>query len=188
MKDLCQCGNKKDRKSNQCMECRREKSKNRPCRGCHRILPITSYHQRQDNRRPTYCKECESKDRKSNAEYYAEYRKSHAEKARNWRRRNKESYRKYWTRRGWRMKGLDPDIIDQYVATHDCCEICGKKGNGRSLCVDHCHNTNQFRGLLCHSCNTALGLFRDKPELLMRAAEYLSTFRANSRVQTFRGS
>lgn len=40
--------------------------------------------------------------------------------------------------------------------------------------VDHAHDeTNKFRGILCHLCNTGLGLFRDKPELLQSAMNYL---------------
>jgi hypothetical protein len=53
------------------------------------------------------------------------------------------------------------------------CAICNKKSEGRSLVVDHNHETGQVRGLLCHHCNTALGLFRDDPINLSRAADYL---------------
>ena len=41
------------------------------------------------------------------------------------------------------------------------------------LCVDHDHITGYFRGLLCGHCNTALGMFKDRPELLRKAADYL---------------
>jgi len=40
-------------------------------------------------------------------------------------------------------------------------------------CVDHCHTTGEIRGLLCSTCNTALGLFKDSKALLSRANEYL---------------
>lgn len=40
-------------------------------------------------------------------------------------------------------------------------------------CVDHDHKTGIIRGILCHSCNTALGLFKDSVILLMKACEYL---------------
>lgn len=55
------------------------------------------------------------------------------------------------------------------------CAICGSSeaGGRGDWHVDHCHKTNKIRGLLCHHCNTGLGLFRDSPELLILAAEYL---------------
>lgn len=56
------------------------------------------------------------------------------------------------------------------------CAICrGVETHGTftHLAVDHCHQTNQVRGLLCNQCNRALGGFRDDPERLRRAIEYL---------------
>ena len=47
------------------------------------------------------------------------------------------------------------------------------KGTICSLAVDHDHETGQVRGLLCQACNAALGGFRDDPELLKRAADYI---------------
>lgn len=55
------------------------------------------------------------------------------------------------------------------------CHICktddyGKKG---LLVVDHCHSTGSVRGLLCYSCNIALGLFKDNISVLRDAITYL---------------
>lgn len=64
------------------------------------------------------------------------------------------------------------------------CGICGAMSgsNGRKdrLAVDHCHDTNYIRGLLCHRCNTALGLFNDDAERLKAAIQYLAAARARS--------
>ncbi|MER7567378.1 endonuclease VII domain-containing protein [Streptomyces sp. NPDC097941] len=39
--------------------------------------------------------------------------------------------------------------------------------------VDHCHKTGRVRGVLCFNCNSGLGLLRDDPEAMYRAADYL---------------
>ena len=41
------------------------------------------------------------------------------------------------------------------------------------LCIDHDHKTGVVRGLLCHRCNVAVGMFRDSPENLQSTIEYL---------------
>jgi hypothetical protein len=56
------------------------------------------------------------------------------------------------------------------------CAICGEKEKGRkSLAIDHCHKTGKMRKLLCKSCNTGLGFFKDDTKLLERAIIYLQT-------------
>lgn len=39
--------------------------------------------------------------------------------------------------------------------------------------VDHDHSSKWVRGLLCHTCNTALGMFKDNIETLEAAIDYL---------------
>ena len=55
------------------------------------------------------------------------------------------------------------------------CEICDKTAaqNGRALCFDHDHRTDNFRGWLCNSCNAGLGMFGDDIQRLEAAAHYL---------------
>jgi hypothetical protein len=42
--------------------------------------------------------------------------------------------------------------------------------------IDHCHETNKVRGLLCFNCNSSLGGFKDDPKLLEQAISYLVPF------------
>lgn len=54
------------------------------------------------------------------------------------------------------------------------CAICRKADQtGRALAIDHDHNTNLVRGLLCGKCNRALGMFGDNIETLLAAVKYL---------------
>jgi hypothetical protein len=50
------------------------------------------------------------------------------------------------------------------------CEICNTKEN---LVIDHCHDTKKVRGILCWSCNIALGHFKDSKTNLQKAMDYL---------------
>jgi hypothetical protein len=39
--------------------------------------------------------------------------------------------------------------------------------------IDHCHQTNKFRGVLCFQCNALLGFCRDNVTVLYSAINYL---------------
>lgn len=56
-----------------------------------------------------------------------------------------------------------------------CCAICGveRSADGSDLCIDHCHDSADARGLLCRACNIGLGSFRDQPHALRAAIAYL---------------
>jgi hypothetical protein len=58
------------------------------------------------------------------------------------------------------------------------CKICETTDTGRygRFHVDHNHKTKEVRALLCHHCNTALGLFKDSPKNLKKALSYLKEF------------
>ena len=55
------------------------------------------------------------------------------------------------------------------------CECCGKKSH-KTLVLDHCHETNQFRGWICEACNTGIGKLGDDFMGVWLAAMYLSRF------------
>ena len=40
--------------------------------------------------------------------------------------------------------------------------------------LDHNHDTDEIRGLLCPKCNRGIGQFKDNPLLLVKAIEYLT--------------
>lgn len=65
---------------------------------------------------------------------------------------------------------------------NNACAICKQpevaviRNKTISLAVDHCHETGKARGLLCTKCNRGLGLFRDTPDILENAIQYLKSY------------
>lgn len=70
--------------------------------------------------------------------------------------------------------GITGEYYEQMLtAQAGLCAICHGLGKHR-LGVDHDHLTGKIRGLLCFSCNAALGLFQDSRERLETAILYLA--------------
>lgn len=53
------------------------------------------------------------------------------------------------------------------------CLICNK--GSEKLVVDHDHVTGHIRGLLCNTCNMAIGMLGDSPDRLRQAAMYIES-------------
>ena len=75
-----------------------------------------------------------------------------------------------------KLYGVTPEQVDAMrVAQDGACAICRETlMGGRQEAVDHCHRSGRVRGILCKDCNTGIGHLRDSPELMRRAAAYLS--------------
>ncbi len=70
-----------------------------------------------------------------------------------------------------RLYGVTPE---QYAQFGNTCGACGS--SDKELVVDHCHQTGEFRGLLCGPCNSGLGMFGDDINSLLGAITYLNRF------------
>jgi len=64
-----------------------------------------------------------------------------------------------------------------WVKQNGICAICGEALDSEKYRIDHDHNSGKVRGILCHSCNTGIGLLRDSPEILHNATRYLENAR-----------
>ncbi len=71
----------------------------------------------------------------------------------------------------------EEQFVEMSKAQGDVCKICGKpegEENRRTrLTIDHCHSTGKIRGLLCHNCNTAIGLMKDNISNFENAILYI---------------
>lgn len=72
-----------------------------------------------------------------------------------------------------------PEYEEIFLFQGGRCGICWNKNlknqpkKVRLLAVDHNHITNKIRGLLCWTCNRAIGMFSDDPELLEAARKWV---------------
>ena len=100
-----------------------------------------------------------------------------------WKKNNPDKVKQYQRTSNLRKNfGLSMDEYEEMLANqNNLCAICEKpetfihhqtKETAR-LAVDHCHKTNKVRKLLCKSCNTALGLFKDDIGVMENAVQYL---------------
>jgi hypothetical protein len=94
----------------------------------------------------------------------------------------KKEIRKAWNRKATlkRHYGITVEQYERlFVNQEGKCAICGSDEAGRdghkNLVVDHCHQTDRIRGLLCHKCNRALGFFGDNKQSLLKAIDYLDS-------------
>lgn len=134
------------------------------CSSCHRELSLDSFHRntgRPDGRQRA-CKECN-----------AAYQRAVPVDVR----------RDRWLQRTY---GISLKEYEERLAAQDgVCLICCEAPTGKPLVVDHDHACcpgdkktcgSCVRGLICDPCNRGLGFFRDNPERLQSAINYLKEF------------
>ena len=132
-------------------------------------------------------------------EYRKEYRQKHkqklAEYGQLWYKDNKEKlkgyFKEYWQKNKERIKdssrnsqlrkgyGIEPvEYAQMLVDQKGLCSICKRPQSEfkKRFAVDHNHETGCIRGLLCGSCNRAIGLLQDSSRLCKDAAVYLEFY------------
>jgi 5-methylcytosine-specific restriction endonuclease McrA len=91
-------------------------------------------------------------------------------------KRKPENNRKY---KLWMAYKLTPEMWDAMLdAQGYACAICSrtweKSDSNLDWHVDHDHTSGEVRGILCTHCNLGLGHFKDNPQYLRQAVEYLA--------------
>lgn len=69
------------------------------------------------------------------------------------------------------------EYMDMLKAQDERCLICGTKHTeDKKLVVDHCHIKGNVRSLLCSSCNTGIGMFKENKQYLLNAIKYIEKY------------
>jgi hypothetical protein len=83
----------------------------------------------------------------------------------------KHAFRKAQKLKVQRVAIMEPTNRPPRHTMPSACAICQEPCD--DLCADHCHKSGLSREWLCRKCNAGLGMFRDNPAYLERAAAYL---------------
>ena len=79
-------------------------------------------------------------------------------------------------RRIERLYGLTPEDIETKLLEQNMrCDICSVSLVG-GYHIDHCHDSNVPRGIICERCNHMLGHARDRIDILADAIKYLGKY------------
>ncbi len=116
------------------------------CSKCRQSLPENEFHKRKYKNGKIVC---QPKCKECTREYRKKYNRPH-------------SRTKY-------TLGLTWEEVEA-ISAPGACECCGST---YQLCIDHDHDTEKPRGLLCHKCNTALGLLDDDSQRMIKLIQYL---------------
>ena len=109
------------------------------------------------------------KDKEKNLQYHRDYWKKNPRQVRD------RKFRKEF--------GISLDDYEELlVKQNGVCAICfqpetavhAKAKRVQNLAVDHNHENGKVRGLLCSTCNTALGLLKEDPQRLLSMLSCLS--------------
>jgi hypothetical protein len=77
-------------------------------------------------------------------------------------------------KRAERYELSETELKELQEKSQGICEICNRFIGESKLHVDHCHDSNKVRGLICGPCNRGIGLFDENMATLFRAIQYLA--------------
>ena len=166
------------------------------CRKCGLDKPDKEYYIAKQNKtgRQTVCKQCRHIEQR---EYRQQHQKQIARSQKIYQQLNKKKslkyHKEYYQRnkesalqysKMYRHKNRNVIRQKKYNITQEIFDsMMVQQNNSCAIChtiftqtpdTDHDHTTGIVRGLLCRVCNRGLGLFQDRPILLLSAAKYLN--------------
>jgi len=131
---------------------------------------------------PDYGKKWRTANPDYDKQRYAANIEQNRERVKEWARNNPERVRVSRLMRTYGITQADYEAM--FERQGGKCAICYKmQKEGTLLYVDHDHKTNKTRSLLCHQCNTMLGMAYDEPKRLLAGAMYLLSFIEQQEVE-----
>jgi hypothetical protein len=189
-KKICEtCGNIYSKTAKNCKFCKYKNGKY--CNSCKKNLPtsefsckikkfekvggeISEYYSYRSN-----CKKCESLHQKEYSQKNPEIRK----RGRNlWNKNNPDKAKMICIRRNLRKWNTPEDQIEsltEKVFNQKACECCGCEfttSPKNEKHMDHCHEKNIFRGVICRYCNHTIGHSKEKIKRLKACVNYLEKY------------
>jgi hypothetical protein len=154
------------------------------CPRCGEELPSSAFYKSGERLSP-YCRPCTS-------EYNRERRDVGfvPTRVRGVRKPTPPGYntRQAWLQRLRKLGVTEEDYFAMLEAQGGRCAICPTDqpwSRSDTWAVDHDHETGAVRALLCHRCNTALGLLGDDPARMRAAADYVERHKSSPIAAAF---
>ena len=110
------------------------------------------------------------------AEYMKKRREEHPEIRKEYLKKSRERRATIARRYSLKKYGLTEESYSVLLESQNSvCAICKAKcSRSKELSVDHCHVTGKVRGLLCSSCNLALGNLKENVESMKNMIKYIT--------------
>ncbi len=126
------------------------------CTKCKKRKLIEEFY-REKRKRDGYDTRCKNCVNGYQSQYRQEHRKQYLEIGKRWRQANKEQERNRALKKRYGITAEQYNILLE--SQNERCGLCGKHQSRfkNRLAVDHDHQTNRVRGLLCVECNILLG-------------------------------
>lgn len=130
------------------------------CPDCGEVKPLDEFYDKKNGKdgKATYCKPC------------------HNVRSDAWKKANPEKRLLVQRRSKLKKYGITVEQYDEMLEEQGgVCACCGTDDPGRdgSFYVDHCHDSEDVRGLLCHKCNSGIGYLGDNVDGVWQAILYL---------------
>lgn len=140
------------------------------CNRCKQWLPLPSFakNAHEWDKLQHTCNSCHTELYKT---WYREHKRYKSDRTKEYAKAHPETRRKAQLKFRFGMSLEEYDAI--FASQGGVCAICKGAPNGKNLCVDHDHETEEVRGLLCHECNAMLGFAKNSTAILQTAVGYL---------------